>query len=334
MCPGSSALVGGLGLAATLLGMTDDASTSPSTISYLDRSSVTTLLPALAEQLDLVEETYVAMAQGRVELPPKQGIHPRTDAFIHAMPAYLMNRDVAAIKWVSAYPQNPSKGLPYISGLIIVNDPETGLPQVIMDAGAITAIRTAVGSGVSIRHLAHKGWSRVAILGFGEQGRSHARVVSSLNPDAEIRVYGPRLTGPVEGVTVAPDARSAVEGADVVITCSPMSKKPTPVLDRSWLTDRCLVVPVDFDAYVIPSLVHGAEQFVVDDVAQYELFRARGSFAGWPEATVSIGEALQAEPHGNLRVVCNLGVGSIDAALAGVVLERELAAPIGVQLPR
>ena len=303
-------------------------------ISYLDRASVTRLLPDLAEQLDLIAQTYVAMARNRVELPPKLGIHPRQDAFTHAMPAYLMDRDVAAIKWVSAYPQNPARGLPYISGLIIVNDPDTGLPQLIMDAGAITAIRTAVGSGVSIRHLAHPGWNTVAILGFGEQGRNHARVVSALNPDAEIRAYGPRLTGPVEGVAVAPDARSAVDGADVVITAGPMAKEPSPVIDRSWLPDQCLVVPVDFDAYVTPQVVNEADQFVVDDIAQYELYRSKGSFRGWPPGAVCLGDALQNDPHGDVRVVCNLGVGSIDAVLAGVVLEREMTARIGVQLPR
>ncbi len=303
-------------------------------LSYLDRAAVTRLLPTLEEQLDLVEETYVAMARGRVEQPPKPAIHPRTDAFVNAMPAYLMDRDVAAMKWVSAYPQNPAKGLPYISGLIIVNDAETGLPQLIMDAGAVTAIRTAVASGVSIRHLAHDGWKTVAILGFGEQGRSHAKVVATLNPDAEIRAYGPRLVGPVDGVEVAADARSAVDGADVVITTGPMAKSPTPVIERSWLADRCLVLPVDFDAYVTPQLACDADQFVVDDVAQYEAYRARGSFRGWPQGTVSLGEALQAEPRGEVRVVCNLGVGSIDAVLAGVILERELTEGIGIQLAR
>ena len=303
-------------------------------ISYLARASVTRLLPEVSDQLDLVEETYVAMARDRVELPPKPAIHPRTDAFTNAMPAYLADRDVAAMKWVSAYPGNPAKGLPYISGLIIVNDPETGMPLLVMDAGAVTAIRTAVASGVAIRHLAHEGWRTVAILGYGEQGRNHARVVTALNRDAEVRAFGPRLVGPVEGVEVAPDVRSAVAGADVVITTGPMAKHPTPVIDRSWVTDRCLVLPVDFDAYVTPELVGSADQFVVDDVAQYEAYRARGSFAGWPPATVSLGEALQTEPHGGLRVVCSLGVGSIDAVLAGVVLERELSERIGIQLPR
>ena len=79
-------------------------------------------------QLDLVEHAYRALAAGRVELPPKPGVHPRKDSFLHAMPAYLRDEDVVTLKWVGGYPANKAKGLPYISGLIVVNDAETGLP--------------------------------------------------------------------------------------------------------------------------------------------------------------------------------------------------------------
>ncbi|MGH8965688.1 MAG: ornithine cyclodeaminase family protein, partial [Actinomycetes bacterium] len=301
------------------------------TITYLDSASISKLLPTLDEQLDLIEQTYVAMARGRVELPPKPGIHPRPDAFVNAMPAYLADQDVAAMKWVSAYPGNPREGLPSISGLIILNDPETGMPDVIMDAAEITAIRTAVASGVSIRHLAHDGWSRVAILGYGEQGRQHARVVKALNPSAEITVYGgPRLRQQQDGVGVVNDARTAVDGADLVITAGPMSQDPAPVLVRQWLSIRCLVVPVDFDAYVTPQLVDEADLFVVDDVAQYDQYQSRGQFRGWPKAHASVGDALQSPAAGDLRVVCSLGVGAIDAAYAGAIHRRARAAGLGV----
>lgn len=305
------------------------------TIRYLDRATVTRLLPPLDEQLDLVEATYVEMARGRVEQPPKLGVHARPETFIHAMPAYLEDDDVVAVKWVAAYSSNSAKGLPYISGLMILSDPDTGLPMLVMDAAQITAVRTAVASGVSIRHLAPTGWRRVAILGYGEQGHQHARVVHALNPDAEITVYGgPRLSAPQAGVEVAPDARSAVEGADVVITAGPMAAKPGPMVEASWVAPKSLVVPVDFDAYVAASVVEQSDQLVVDDTAQYDQYRARGGFAGWPDADTTIGEALQGEVTGERRVVCNLGVGALDAALAGVVRKRAEAEGIGMLLPR
>ena len=149
------------------------------------------LLPSVSDQLDLVEETYRAVGAGRVELPPKPGIHPRPDSFIHAMPAYLRDDDVAALKWVAGYPANKERGLPYITGLIVLNDPETGVPAAIMDGAEITAARTAAASGVCIRRFAPEDWSRAAVLGAGEQGRFHAQVLRELNPEVAIRAWDP-----------------------------------------------------------------------------------------------------------------------------------------------
>lgn len=315
--------------------MTGAGGPEPETLTYLDRASVRRLLPGVVEQLDRLERTYRAMAHDRVENPPKIGVHARPSTFIHAMPAHLRDDDLTAMKWVSAYPGNPARGLPYISGLVILNDSETGLPLAVMDAAEITAVRTAAASGVTIRHLAHPGWRRVAILGYGEQGREHAKVVRTLNPEAVVTVYGgPRLEGPLPEVEVVTDARTAVEGADVVITAGPMSPDRRRRLERSWLPDRTLVVPVDFDAYVPADVATAADAFVVDDIEQFEHYRTLGYFAGWPTPRTSLGAALEAEPAGDLRVSCSLGVGAIDAALAGAVWEAAQREQVGVRLPR
>lgn len=302
---------------------------------YLDRACVRRLLPTVEEQVDRLAGVYRAMAHDRVENPPKLGVHPRPSAFIHAMPAHLADEDVTAVKWVSAYPGNPARGLPYISGLIVLNDSDTGLPVAVMDAAEITAVRTAAASGVSVRHLAHPGWRRAAILGYGEQGREHAKMLRALNPDAAIVVYGgPRLTGPVEGCELAPDARTAVDGADVVVTAGPMSPDPERRLDPTWLQPRCLVVPVDFSAYVGADLARRADDLVTDDLPQFAHYRTLGHFQGWPEPSRSLGEALETEPTGDLRVSCSLGVGAVDAAVAAVVLERARREGVGVELRR
>jgi ornithine cyclodeaminase/alanine dehydrogenase len=302
---------------------------------YLDRVTVRGLLPTVEELVDRLADVYRAMAHDRVENPPKLGVHPRSSAFIHAMPAYLGDDDVTAVKWVSAYPGNPARGLPYISGLIVLNDSGTGLPVAVMDAAEITAVRTAAASGVSVRHLAHPGWRRAAILGYGEQGREHARMLRALNPDATIAVYGgPRLTGPVRGCEVAPDARTAVAGADVVVTAGPMSPDPDRRLDPAWLQPRCLVLPVDFSAYVGADLARRADDLVSDDLPQFAHYRTLGHFQGWPEPSRSLGEALETEPTGDLRVSCSLGVGAVDAAVAAVVLERGRQEGVGVELSR
>jgi ornithine cyclodeaminase/alanine dehydrogenase len=304
---------------------------------YLTRQEVRDLLPPIPAQIDLAERTYAAMAAGRVELPPKPGIHPREDAFIHAMPAYLADDDVAAIKWVSGYPANKSRGLPYISGLIVVNDADTGLPLAVMDAGEITAARTAAASGVCIRRWAPPGWSRAAIVGCGEQGRYHAAVVSALNPEATIQAYDVHLDRirELEGnVEPASSARDAVAGAQVVITAVPIADRPDPPIDTEWLDDRYLALPLDFDASFRPGPIADAGLFLCDDVAQFEYYRSRGHFRGWPSAHATVGQALARRDSPKRVAACNLGVGALDAAFARSVLDRALETGAGARLPR
>ena len=300
------------------------------------RRDVTGLLPDVPDQIDLVERTYRAMAAGRVELPPKPGIHPRPDAFIHAMPAYLADDDVAALKWVSGYPQNPERGLPYISGLIVVNDADTGLPEAVMDAAEITAARTAAASGVCVRRFAPEGWQQAAILGCGEQGRYHARVLRALNPGLSIRAYDPlpeRIGELGEAVEAAPDARAAVAGAEVVVTAGPIVEDPDPPLSSNWLGPRYLALPIDFDFYFQPGTIRQTGLFLVDDVAQFEYYRGRGHFRDWPAPDASVGEAL-GRPVTAERVACvNLGVGALDAAFARRVLDEARASGAGTPLP-
>jgi ornithine cyclodeaminase/alanine dehydrogenase-like protein (mu-crystallin family) len=160
-------------------------------------------------------------------------------------------------------------------------------------------------------------------------------MVRALNPAASVRVYGgPRVTGPLPGVEVVPDARTAVDGADVVVTAGPMAPDPARRLELSWLGERVLVVPVDFSAYVTAEVAAAADDLVTDDVAQLEHYRGLGHFAGWPRPHRSLGEALDARPSGDLRVSCSLGVGAADAALADVVLRRAESERLGIRLPR
>jgi alanine dehydrogenase len=302
---------------------------------YLRREEVRELLPPIPEQIDLVEETYRALAAGRVELPPKPGVHPRPDSFIHAMPAYLADEDVVALKWVSGYPANKARGLPYISGLIVVNDAETGLPVAVLDAAEITAARTAAASGVCVRRWAPRGWSRAAILGCGEQGVFHADLLRVLNPSVRIRAYDPHPDRIERLGEVEPAASEleAVDGAEIVVTAAPIVKRPSPVIGPEALGAQWLVLPIDFDALVRRDVIEAAELFAVDDVGQFEFYREQGHFDGWPVPAGSVGENV-ARPTEHGRVACvNLGIGALDAAFAARVLGAARCRGLGTALP-
>lgn len=309
----------------------------PDDILYLSRAEVAAFLPPVPEQLDLVERTYAALAAGRVELPPKPGLHPRGDAFLHAMPAHVADTGATAIKWVSGYPSNKELGLPYISGLIVVNDAATGFPVAVMDAAEITAARTAAASGACARRFAPEGWCTAAILGCGEQGRYHAEVLRAVQPALELRVYDPdpaRAAAMPRPATAAASAREAVAGAEVVVTAGPIVKHPRPEVVPDWLGERWLLLPIDFDALVTPAAVAASPLLLVDDVGQFEYYRTLGHFQGWPAPHGSAGAALAGARPQERAVCCNLGVGALDAAFAHVVAGAARAAGAGTLLRR
>ena len=302
---------------------------------FLSRAEVAGLLPDVQAQLDLVERSYRALAAGRVELPPKPGVHPRKDSFLHAMPAYLRDEDVVTLKWVGGYPANKEKGLPYISGLIVVNDAETGLPVAVMDGAEITAARTAAASGVCIRRFAPDGWRRAAILGCGEQGLFHARLLHALEPTVEIRAWDPhpeRIARLGDLVEPAAGWEEALAGAEVVVTAGPIVEAPPSPLRPEQLGERWLALPIDFDFYFGPDTVAAADLFLADDVGQFEYYREQGHFQNWPAPEGNVGQGLAREGSPARVVCCNLGIGALDAAFSHAVLERARAAGAGTEL--
>ena len=302
---------------------------------FLSRAEVAALLPDAQVQLDLVEHTYRALAAGRVELPPKPGVHPRKDSFLHAMPAYLRDEDVVTLKWVAGYPANKERGLPYITGLIVVNEAETGLPVAIMDGAEITAARTAAASGVCVRRFAPEGWNRAAILGCGEQGLFHARLLHALNPGVAIRAWDPhpeRIERLGDLVQPAAGWEAAVGDAQVIVTAGPIIEDPEPPIGPELLGERWLALPIDFDFYFGAETVAAADLFLADDVDQFEYYREQGHFQGWPAPEGNVGEGLQRDDSPTRVLCCNLGIGALDAAFANVVLERARAAGGGAEL--
>jgi ornithine cyclodeaminase/alanine dehydrogenase-like protein (mu-crystallin family) len=120
-------------------------------LSWADVESVGLDMPAI---IGLLETAFRENAEGRVEMPPKPVLHLGGDAFLNAMPAYIGGMGVAGIKWVGGSPGNTTRGLPYITGMIVLNDPVTLLPIAVMDCTWITAHRTAAASALAAKYLA------------------------------------------------------------------------------------------------------------------------------------------------------------------------------------
>ncbi|MBW1827562.1 MAG: hypothetical protein JRI78_11435 [Deltaproteobacteria bacterium] len=101
----------------------------PNRLLYLSQKDVVSVGLTMTEIIETLEVAFREKGRGNTEMPPKPGIHPGgEDNFIHAMPAYIPALNAAGVKWVSGFPGNQKKGLPYITGLLILNDPETVEP--------------------------------------------------------------------------------------------------------------------------------------------------------------------------------------------------------------
>src|SRR5215212_6850205 len=149
---------------------------------YLARADVEAVGLEGTEVVVILERAFRAKREGDVEMPPKIGVHPRDDAFIHAMPAYLSDVDAVGLKWVAGYPGNQELALPYIHGLFVLSDAGTGRPLAVMDATWITEVRTAAASMLGIRALAERPVETLGIIGCGRQGTAHVELARDLFP--------------------------------------------------------------------------------------------------------------------------------------------------------
>lgn len=315
-------------------------------------------MPDLPERLRLADRTLRALVAD-AELPPKIAVHPRpAGSFAHAMPAFLRGADpegrddLLGMKWVLGFGGNAALGLPAIHGLILLNDPRTGIPTAVLDAGPITAERTAAVSGVVIRTWAPPVAGRapsVAIVGAGTQARSHLPVVGHVLPGAHVALFDrhperaealadtARGTPGITGAEVAPTPRDAVTGADVVITVASFT---TPdrrqVMTDDWLGSDTLVVPVDYATYCSADVARNAALFLVDERDQFLANRDAGNFDGYPDPSAMIGEALLAgtpRPRGRV-VVTHLGVGLADVVFGDAILAAAATRGRGTLLAR
>jgi ornithine cyclodeaminase/alanine dehydrogenase len=326
---------------------------------YLTAADVNAAMPPLPERLRLAERTLTALV-GDAELPPKIGVHPRPDgSFAHAMPAYLRGAepsgadDLLGIKWIAGFPANRQLDLPAIHGLVLLTDPASGVPIAIIDAGPITAERTAAVSGVAIARFAPdvRGRDpRVAILGAGVQARSHLPVLGHVLPGLELTVFdrhADRATAVaaiaektlgIRSARAASTARDATRSADVVVTAAsfaPADQRQT--LTADWLARDALVVAVDYATYVAASVAREAPLFLVDHRDQFLANRDAGQFDAYPDPGGTLGEAILAgttrSPRGHV-VVSHLGVGLADLVFGSAILRRATARGLGPLLQR
>lgn len=315
---------------------------------YLSRHDVELINLPMLTIIESLEEMFIEKGNGRVEMPPKPGIHPRPDSFIHAMPAFIPSTGAAGVKWVSGFPENLGKNLPYISGLLILNDSETGIPAAVMDCTWITAKRTGAATAVAAKYLARPESSIAGIVACGVQGRSNLEALASVFSLDRVKAFDivPEVASEFASemsrtfgfeVETVETAQEAVEESDLVVTSGPILQNPSPVIEPGWLKPGAFACPLDFDSYWKGSALAEVEKLATDDVAQLGYYRSVGYFTETPEPYADLGQIVAGKKPGRENedertISVNLGLALEDMATARLIYREAVDRGIGIDL--
>lgn len=212
----------------------------------LDHSQVEALLP-IKECIPVMRDALIALAAGKAHQPLRTIVRPPdAKGVMGLMPSYMSGAAAAfGLKAICVFPGNPTQGKDAHQGAVLLFSAESGELLAMMNASAITAIRTAAVSGVATDLLARADACNLAILGSGVQARSHLMAMSQVRPLKRCRIASrnvehartfaegmkQHVSFPIEPVaTVA----AALDGADLIVAATNTKE---PIVKREWITD-------------------------------------------------------------------------------------------------
>jgi ornithine cyclodeaminase len=249
-------------------------------ITYLNGPDVKALEITDAEILAAVEEALRAQGNGKTVIEPRVHLVPESSdkGHFNVLRGYIEPLHVAGVKVVSDFVDNYKVGLPSEMALLNLFDPVTGKPLAIVDATAITDMRTGAVTALGAKHLARRGSKVLGHIGARGTSYWNVRLLDSLFHFDEIRVhsrrpesrhaFGERLSRDLgKPVTVVDDWESCVRGADIVVEASRLPE-PTPLLKTAWIKPGALVMPYGTMSAVELSLTDIMSKVVVDDWGQ------------------------------------------------------------------
>ncbi len=326
----------------------------------LGHDDVLSALPP-AECAELMARALAEHARGQAYMPLRSIIRPPGAAgLMGLMPAWRGDGDgraaVFSLKTICLIPSNPARGLDAHQGIVALFDGETGVPTAVLDASAVTEVRTAAVTAVATRLLAREDAGVLAILGAGVQARAHIDALALVRTLRSVRVYAPTrehaeavaeygTTRALE-VTASESAEVAVNGADLVVVATSSRE---PVLRREWLAPGAHVNAVgasapsarelDTATVAASALFVDSRESLRNEAGEYLLAVKEGAITGEDHVRAELGEVLADLAEGRrddeeLTLFRSLGLGIEDLAAAehAVDAARRLGLGTEVQL--
>jgi alanine dehydrogenase len=249
-------------------------------ITYLNGPDVEALALTDDEILAAVEAALAAQGRNETVVEPRVHLVPESSAKGHfnVLRGYVKPLGVAGVKIVGDFVDNWKRGLPSEMALLNLFDPETGMPLAVIDATAITDMRTGAMTAIGARHLARRDSKVLGHVGARGTAYWNVRLLDHLFDFDEIRVhslrpesrkaFGEKLSRDLgKPVEVMDDWESTVRGADIVVEASRLPE-PTPMLRTEWIRKGAFVVPYGTMSAVELSLTDIMDKMVVDDWGQ------------------------------------------------------------------
>ena len=189
-------------------------------VPFFDGAAVEAAVPP-ERALEAVRGAFIAYARGEWTMPPKVYVPAYPAGDFRAMPA--LGGGHALLKWVTSFPGNPARGLPTVMGLVLLSDATNGALRAVLDAGAVTALRTGAAAVLAAEELGRADASLAAVVGAGVNGRAAARTLLARGRRVQLWDLDEQRAGSVAdelGADVAPSREEAL-AADVVVTVTP-----------------------------------------------------------------------------------------------------------------
>jgi alanine dehydrogenase len=312
-------------------------------------------LLSLSEVVEAVELAFKQKGLGRVQMPAKIYLYYRKyGGDLRAMPAFLEDLGISAVKIVNVHPKNPTKnGLPTVMAVITLIDPSTGAPIAIMGGTTITDMRTGAAGGIAAKYLARKDSKVVGLVGAGAQARTQLMALLEVYKNfEEVRVWSRTEDTKKKFVTEAQQAygnfiqvipaasvRKAVEGADIVVTTTP-SRKPLVMDDMvsAGVHINCIGADAVGKEELHPNILKRAK-IVVDDWAQashsgeINVPLSRGIITKddvWAEiGEIVAGLKAGRARHDEITVFMSTGLAVQDAVTAEIAYSKAIVAKVG-----
>lgn len=323
-------------------------------VRFISEKQVSSLGITMKEVIKAVDAGWKKRGEGLVELPPKIGVHPRENAYMHAMPCWVGGDiDYAGIKWVCGYPSNLKRGLPYNNGAFILSSVETGVTEAIMDCNWMTTWRTGAAAALGAKYFADPKSEVVTVIGLGRIGRITLRAFNETLPNMKVvKLYDPlkeqaerfietmKPIVPKVDFVICNDYKSACEDADVVTSCCPIIANPPRPVKVSMLKDNVFCMASDYCSTFDAEVVNKGKTFVCDDKGQYLWTQEQGEYfqKGYPtkdEIYADICEVAAGKKpvvHTGRRTCLFMGIAVNDVMTAKLILDKAIENNIGTTI--